>query len=166
MTKEDNAYLQVALDEMRKTFDLQLGSFDTIKATVRALLGSASLIVGLVSTLQIFSPATFAPMWLPWYQIGLGAAGVFYVILIVFCSMALWPAVPVLPVAAEWDELVTTYKGLSENERLAKQLSAILNAMDLNRPKVQHYAFCSRAASFLLPVIVTILLLLALIPRT
>lgn len=165
MTKADNTYLVIALAEMEKTFERQLASFEVIKTTVRALLSSASLIVALVSALQIFASPIFSPGWLICYRIGLLLAGCLYVALISLCSKALWPVAPVLPLACEWDVLTTAYRDLSEHDRLSKQLSAVLNAIDLNRPLIKRYVMFSMAATALLPLIVVILLLLALIPR-
>jgi hypothetical protein len=163
--KSDNGYLLIPLAEMQKTFDLQLASFDTIKTQSRALFSSASLLVALVSALQIFSNTSFPPEWLPWYRAGLVLAGLLYVALIVLCSLALWPAAPVLPIDAKWEELATTFKGLSEQDRLLKHLSGVLNAIDLNRPLVKRYTRFSKAATLIFPLIVITLLLLALIPR-
>ena len=41
--KNDLRYLEIPLEEMQRDLNLQIGSFDVIKTTVRSVLSSASL---------------------------------------------------------------------------------------------------------------------------
>jgi hypothetical protein len=157
-------YLDIPLEVMKKDLENQVGSFDTIKATVRSVLSAASLIISLVGALQLVT-VHVAPAWLWLYWSGVILAAVLYVTLIVVCIIALMPVRPWLPIKPEWDNLTTTFKGMNEEEINLKYLSSILNAIEKNTPVIEKFVCLQRVALILLPVIVIVLLSLALIPR-
>jgi hypothetical protein len=161
---KDTLYLEIPLEDVRQDLNQQIGGIDTIKTTMRSVLSAASLIVSLVGALQLLT-VKIAPAWMWLYQVGIVLAAFLYLALIVMCILALWPVHVWSPIAADWDELTTAYKGLDEKEALLKRLSAVLNAIDQNTPLVRRYARLQMAALVLLPAIVLVLLLLALIPR-
>jgi hypothetical protein len=160
----DIDYLKVPLHYMRRTLDRQVDGIDTIKATVRSVLGSASLIVSLVAALQILSPGV-APEWAWLYRMGIGLAAGLYVALIVACALALWPTTVFGPIKVDWDVLSTEYQMLNEEEIMSKDLSSLLNTIQLNTPIVNRYKRYQQIAVAILPVIVLMLLLLAALPR-
>lgn len=162
--KNNYRYLEISLAEMQRDLELQIGSFDTIKATVRSVLSSASLIVSLVGALQLVT-ARIDPAWLCLYRSGVILAAVLYVALIVLCIAALWPVRVWSPLKPEWDNLVTTFKDLNDEDIISKYLSSVLNAIDKNAPLLKNYIRLQMAALILLPLIVMVLLSLALIPR-
>ncbi len=157
-------YLKIPLHYMRRTLDRQVDGIDTIKATVRSVLGAASLIVSLVAALQILTPG-IAPEWDWLYRAGIGLAAGLYVVLITACALALRPTNVFGPILSDWDELTTAFKGLDEKESISKELSSVLNAIELNTPIVRRYARLQQIAVTILPLIVLALLLLALLPR-
>jgi hypothetical protein len=160
----DFRYLEIPLAEIQRDLNLQIGSFDVIKTTVRSVLSSASLIVSLVGALQLVT-ARIAPAWLCLYQTGVILTAVLYVALIVLCIAALWPVSVWSPLKPEWDNLVTTFIDLNEEEIISKHLSSVLSAIEKNKPLLKSYVRLQMAALILLPIIVVILLSLALIPR-
>jgi hypothetical protein len=157
-------YLEISLTEMQRDLGLQIGSFDSIKANVRSVLSSASLIVSLVGALQLVT-ARIDPAWLYLYRSGVILAAVLYVVLIALCIAALWPVSVWSPLKPEWDNLVTTFKDLNEEDIILKYLSSVLNAIDRNGSLLKNYVRLQRTALILLPIIVVVLLSLALIPR-
>lgn len=157
-------YLEISFDEMQRLYAAQVSGFDSIKTNVRAVLSAASLIVSLVSALQILT-VRVVPGYLWLYQTGVGLAAILYVVLVSLCIMALLPIKVITPLSPDWDELVTAYKGLSEKEALMKRLSSTLNAIESNQPMVERFRKMQMGALILLPVLVVMLLLLTLIPR-
>ena len=164
MSTEDSQYLKTSLHYTQKTLDRQVDGIDTVKTNIRAVLSAASLIVSLVSAMQ-FLTLKIDTNWIWLYHSGVIATAVLYVALIVVCIMGLWPTYVVGPVKTDWDELTTAFKGLSERDALAKELSAVLNSIELNSPIVKRYRNLQMIALALLPLIVILMLLMALIPR-
>lgn len=165
MKKEENVlYLEIALDEMQRLFSAQMASFDTIKTNVRAVLSSASLIVSLVSALQLLT-VKVADAYVGLYRLGIGVVAILYVALMVMCVAALLPVRVVNPLLAEWDTLTTAYKGLSKKDALLARLSSVLNAIEKNTPEVERFRKMQIGALALLPLLVITLLLLTLLPK-
>jgi len=135
-----------------------------MKATLRSILSSASLIVSLISAIQLLT-LNILQDWIWLYHLGIWLTAVLYIALIIVCAMGLWPTYVVGPISSEWDELTTAFADLSEYDILLKELSAVLNATELNAPVVKRYRKLQTVALVLLPTIVVILLLMALIPR-
>lgn len=163
-TKDENLYLKIPLEEMQKLHAEQKSSFDAIKTTIRAVLSAASLIISMVSALQIYTNR-IAPEWAWFYGLGVALAIILYAALVIVCVMGLWPVHVKNPIDANWDILTTDYKELTEQEAIRKHLSTVLNAIELTMPLVTRYKRLSIIALVLLPLIVSILLLLTLIPR-
>jgi hypothetical protein len=158
----DIDYLKAPLHYMRRTLDRQVDGIDTIKATVRSVLSSASLIVSLVAALQI--PGIVSG-WVWLYQLGIGLVAVLYLALIIACALALWPATVIGPIKVDWDVLTTEFQNLDEEGIMSKELSSLVNAIELNAPIVNRYKRYQQIAVAILPAIVLVLLLLALLPR-
>jgi hypothetical protein len=158
------SHLDIPLQELQRTYENQLAGIDSIKTTVRTVFGSASLIVSLASALQLLT-ATVAPASLSLYRMGVAVIALLYLVLIAVCIAGIWPVYTVRPLAPEWDELTTAYKNMDEEQMKSKQLSSLLNAIDMNRPIVKRFARLQATALILLGVIVTLLLSLAWIPR-
>ena len=161
----DTLYLEIVIEDMQDTFVRQLAGIGKVKDGVRSYLGAASLLISLVGALQILT-VRVSLEWFGWYQVGLGAAGALYVILISLCAIALFPVGVKGPIAPDWDELTTSYQGLSKEDALLKRLSSILNAIDANRPVVKKMSRLGIAIGTLLPFLVIIFMLLAMIPRS
>jgi hypothetical protein len=162
--KENIRYLDIPLEEIKRDLENQRGSFDTIKANVRSVLSSASLIISLVGALQL-ATARIDPAWIWLYWGGLILAAALYVVLLVVCCMALMPVRVYAPIAAEWNYLTTAYKDISEKDSRLKQMSSTLNVIDKNAPLLNKLARLQIAALILLPIIVIVILSLGLIPR-
>ena len=161
----DNTFgIQVCIEEMQKTLERVLASMDTIKNTARSTLSSASIILALVSALQILSPRIQAP-WVPVYGIGLAIIAIAYVILVALCVYVLAPVSMIGPVSPEWSALKEAFTDKDQQEIMLLRLGGLINAIDQNKPIVKHYSRLSIIASALLPALVGFLLLLALVPR-
>ena len=161
---DELTYLKTSLEEMKRDLDAQKASFDTIKATMRTILSASSLIVSLVGALQLLT-ARIAPGWTWLYILGVSVVAILYITLIVLCAMTLWPVSVWSPLSSKWDDLTTTFQGMNEKDYLLQYLVQVTQAMEKNAPRLQKAARLERIALILLPSLVTILLLLALIPR-
>lgn len=156
--------MQAALDEVEKAYTNQLSSMDAIKSTTRSILSSASLIVSLISTLQLFT-SKVAPEWLIWYRAGVGLIAFLYIILILLCIIVLVPTNMFGPVSLNWKVLVETFDKKKEKDVIDMRVSALINAIDLNRPNVRRASRLTLVTCIILPIIVITLILLAMIPR-
>jgi hypothetical protein len=157
-------HLDIPLSEMRRSFQAQSDGIDSIKGTIKTVFGSASLIVSLIGALQLFT-TTVAPQWLPWYQIALVVIAVLYLALIIVCVAGMWPAYLYPPLNPKWDELTTTFQNMNEQEMTTMYLSAVLKAIQLNKPIVRRFVRLEITALILLPILVLLILFLAWLPR-
>jgi|APSaa5957512622_1039677.scaffolds.fasta_scaffold245009_2 hypothetical protein len=67
----ENYDIQIALEEMKAKLERQYAGMDAIKATARSLLSSSSLVLAVLSTLQIFlNTDTINSAWAFWYRAG------------------------------------------------------------------------------------------------
>ncbi len=164
MSTAKRSHLDIPLFETQRTYEQQLAGLDSIKVTVRAVFGSASLIVSLVGALQLFTTAV-APQWQTTYQIILAAIAVLYALLIIVCVAGMWPVYTNPPLAPDWDTLTTTFKKMNDIEMTRMHLSTVLQAIELNRPIVKRFFRFEVAALIILPIIVILVLVLAWLPR-
>lgn len=154
----------IPLLEVKRAYDEQLKSVDSIKQTIRTIFGASSLIVSLTSGLQLLS-SVIEPDRQGAYTIGIFIAAALYVLLIIFCIAGMWPTALEGPIRLEWDVLSTAFANMTEEDRKAKYISGLLNVININRPVIARLVMLERAALFALPVLVTLLLLLAFLPR-
>lgn len=164
MTAATRSHLDIPLAEMQRTYQGQSSSIDSIKATIKTIFGSASLIVSLIGALQLLTkPVTVT--WLPTYQLILTVIAFLYVALIIVCIAGMWPVRWQHPLNTDWDELTSTFKDMDDDDMKRMHLSAILQAIEINAPKVKRYSRLQMTALFIIPIIVLLILLLAFLPR-
>lgn len=158
------SHLDFPLAEMQRMFHSQLDGITSIKTTIRAVFGSASLIVSLIGALQLFT-APVPIEWLPFYRGTLALIAVLYVVLILVCVAGMWPVAINPPLNALWDELTTVFKGKDDQEMITMYLSAVLQAIEFNAPIVKRFYKLQVIALILLPILVVLILSLAWLPR-
>ncbi len=164
MVKKSNFGLQVSIEEMQKAFDREMASFDTVKANNRTIFTAASLLVSLLSALQILS-ARVDPAWLVAWRSGLIFTAVLYIVLIIICVYSLRPLDVYGPVKADWDTLMEAFYGKTDEEILLLRLNSIVDTIQVNKTMLRKSASVNRWASVLLICLVALLFSLALIPR-
>lgn len=152
------------LEEVKRAYEEQLKSVDSIKQTIRTIFGASSLIVSLTSGLQIMS-SIIVPERQGVFIAGIVAAAILYILLIFFCIAGMWPTSLAGPIKMDWDVLSTVFVNMTEEDRKAKYISGLLNAMKINQPVITRLVMLERAALIALPVLVTLLLILAFLPR-
>lgn len=156
--------LEVSIEEMQRSLKSQFEGIDAIKSTARTVFGASSLIVSLLAALQLAIPRII-PNLLAAYQIGVVLALILYAFQVTICIYVLLPISVSGPVQADWDVLYNAFSGDSKVEVMRMRLSAYLNAIELNEPKIQELKKITTVASVILPIIVVILLILSLFPR-
>ena len=154
----------ISLKEAARALEEQYKSVDGIKQTIRTVFSSSSIVISLTSGVQLFSGSVDAN-WSGLYIAGIVTAAVLYLTLIVFCILGMWPINFYTPVKMEWNILTSAFSGKDEAEISLKHLSAILNAINLNDPKLKKLLKIELVALIIMPLLVTLLLLLAFIPR-
>jgi Na+/melibiose symporter-like transporter len=157
-------HLDIPLAEMQQSFKNELAGIDSMKTAIRAIFGSASLIVSLIGALQLIT-APVPKHLLPTYQMALIGLAVLYLILIAVCVAGMWPVkiYPVLPY--DWDRLTVMFKDKSDVEMQQLHLSQTLHAMEDNRPLVDRLYKLQIAALVVTALLVLLILFLAFLPR-
>ncbi len=157
--------LELAISDMQESLRNQSLSISAFKATTRHLLSAASLIVALIGALQLYK-VQISDDWIWLYTGVLFLIAGLYIALVMLCVWAQAPIVVMGPIREEWELFREFYMGKSEIDILRVRLSGYLHAFDLNKEPIAFRVKLTKAASVILPVIVVILLLLSLVPRT
>lgn len=134
-TENEEFGLNIWIAEMQSLLKNQLETFEVFKSTTRTIFGGSSLILALVSILQVFNVNVQAS-WYWVYVSGIILLAFLYLILIALCIRILMPVKVHGPIKADWDEIYDAFMEKSKVEILRQQLSSILNAIELNRPIV------------------------------
>lgn len=156
--------LEISTGLMQRSLAAQNSGIDSMKSTARTLLGASSVIVSLLAALNLINiqPKT-EYAWL-YHLIIFFAAGL-YAIQMVLCISVLSPIKLSGPIEEDWDLLYQTFASKSEIGIKREQLDVYLKAIEENKPVVIKIRNRIKYASWLLPVVVIILLLLSVIPR-
>lgn len=160
----NSKYLDIPMSEAQRNYALQSDGMDHMKTTMRTVFGSASLIVSLVAALQVMTQPA-APAWMLVQQTILIALAALYVLLIGLCMAGLWPVFYHTPLPTDWHVLTKTFQHMNAEEMTLMHLSAVIKAVELNRPIAHRYLVIQRLVLLLLPLIVLLALSLAWIPR-
>ena len=154
----------IPLKEAARSLDEQIKSVDSIKQTIRTVFSASSIVISLTSGVQLLS-GSVSPNWGGLFSVGIVVVAALYLLLIFFCIVGMWPINLFSPVEMKWDILTTAYVAENETDVSLKYLSSILNAVLLNGPKLKRLMNIELAVLVIMPVLVTLLLLLAFIPR-
>lgn len=151
---------KTAIDEMKAFLNVLDQSLQASKNTARQVLGSASLVIALFGTLQMFIEP---PQWASCYWLLLATIGLMYILLILSCCYVISPARTYTPIKADWNEIYYSFIQV-EDERslLRKQLSSYLNVIDLNRHEINQRAIVSVVSVILLAIVIIALISLGI----
>jgi hypothetical protein len=161
---EKNLDIRVCCEEMRTTLYRQLDGIGNIKATTRTIFQAASLVIALIGALQLFT-GKVVPEYQLASQIIIFIVFGLYIGLIFLCLSALFPITSFGPIEPKWEVLHEHFIVKSEREIYEMQLSAYLNAINLNKKNVHEVKSKTIWAGRILGAIVLILLLLSLMPK-
>ncbi|BCY18653.1 hypothetical protein hrd7_25020 [Leptolinea sp. HRD-7] len=160
----ENFGLKTSLHEVETSFLRTLDGISKTKATARSILSSASLIVALLSGLQIMTIKIHQD-YIVLYQAGILVVFFLYFLLIVLCLLALRPVKTLSPIELKWETLSEAFVGKNEREVLEMQLSCYLNVIHKNAAICDGINRITIWAGWLLGLIVGILLLMSLLPK-
>ena len=164
MATAKRSHLDIPLAEAQRSYEDQLSGLDSIKTTIRAVFSSASLIVSLGAALQLLT-VTVAPEWFGVYRTLLTVIAILYAALIVLCISGMWPVYTHYPIPLDWDQATSLFKEMTDLEMTRMHLSAVIDAIERNRPIVKRFYRFEQAVLIMLPIIVALILALAWLPR-
>lgn len=151
---------RLVLAELQNALTRQFDAADALDSKLKQLLASASLILSIVTTLQV----TTGIQQIGWiYLIGLATALILYAVLIIAVLRGLRPMAYYSPIPSKWDEIDERFFGEDEDSALNLLISNYLKYMEDNVKPLEHKASAVRRASFLLVLIVVSLLFMGLV---
>ena len=152
----------VSLEEMKNFLTLQFSGITAIKNTARVILGTTSVIIAMIGTLQIFRPVPDDVIRV--YLLLIILVIILYLILIILCVLVLSPLDLHGPIDPSWDTLKKYIIGQHGEELVKIQISAYLNAISLNDKILNKRKNQMLIASIILPIIVIFLIILGSLP--
>ena len=151
---------RLVLKELQNTLSAQLSSAGDLDGKLKQLLNSASLILSIVTTLQITTGIGHIG-WL--YLIGLSVALSLYVYLIVVIMRGLKPVDYYAPIPRSWDEIAERYFDQDESAALSVLISTYLDSIDKNNSIITNKSQTVKTAATLLVIIVVTLLIMGIV---
>jgi hypothetical protein len=151
---------RLVLEEQRRAFDSISNAAGTLDNKLQALLGSASLIISLLSTIQIATLRETAG-WLFW--LGLVVIAALYIWMVYIIIGGLKPLEYFTPIPNTWEQLTDEYFAVSENTALNQQISNYLDYGERNRTlNFQKIKAVHRATRLFLVILIALLFSMAL----
>ena len=151
--------LKLTLEEMRRLYTQRQAAADKLDDKAGTILGSASLILTLITTLQL----TLLGPDQPWYYwLGLAVAFTLYLVMILLTLLAFSPRTFTTPIKASWDILREKLFVVTEEEALLNLISAYEDQINNNKKILTQKARFVAIAIVLLGLIVIMLLGLSL----
>ncbi len=147
---------QLVLQELRTTLAYQIKTGDTLDDKIMKLLGSASLIISLMVTLQTAIDIHHGAL----YWVGFFTTLTMYVGLLFITLKALHPKDFYMPIPSTWEEISERYFGLNESDATDLLISTHLEMMEKNTLPLRLKSQYVRIAGALLGAIVISLLLM------
>jgi len=153
-THTESVIKRLILDELRTTLSIQFDNADGLDGKLKQLLSSASLILSLVTTLQI----TTGIEQIGWpYLIGLIITLAQYIVLIAIVVYGLRPITYHAPIPPDWDEMANRYFGEDEDKVLSTLISTYIEALDKNDiPLARKARMFVRASILLVTIVITL----------
>ena len=151
---------RLVLRELQNLLEHQHQSSDTLDSKLKELLSSVSLILALITTLQV----TTGIAQIGWYYwIGLVLVLVLYISLVIVILRGLRPMKFHTPIPDNWDEIEERFFDLDEDATLDLLIVNYLEYGKENKIPLDYKAKKVRQASFLLASIVIVLVLMGLL---
>lgn len=152
--------LKLALDEMRLLYKHRSESSARLDQKAGTLLGAGSLVLSLVTTLQL----TLLGFGQPWfYWVGLGIVFILYIAMISLTIWAMEPTVYQTPIKAEWDTLDRRLFRVKQKEAILTMIKAYKDRNNSTKLILEKKAIKVRGAGRLLAAIALMLTTLSLV---
>jgi hypothetical protein len=151
---------RLVLEEQRRAFDSIGAAAGVLDGKLQALLGSASLIISLVSTIQI-TVLRQSGGWLFW--MGLAVVIALYIWMVSIITGGLKPLEYLVPISNSWEELTEQFFEVDDNEGINQQISNYLMYTEQNRElNFQKIKAVHRATRLFMVILVAMLISMAL----
>jgi len=153
---------KLALEEMRRSFDLNDNSSDVLDQKASSILGNSSVIIGIFMTLHI-ALITTPKTTLYWMGILLLLGT--YLVLVILCASAFWPTNYRRPIQINWETISTEILSTSAKNVNQRLISSYINCINYNKEKNNQKATRIKIASFLMFAIICILGIISIVPN-
>ena len=154
----DDYVERLSLDELRRYYDAVDKASDTLAGTANQLIANASLILGLMTVLQL--SLIDVDKQLPWYWIGFVVAIALYVAFVFLANGARVPQTYKTPLKADWEQVSESLLRWDSVNAIKNILSTYIEAINYN------YKLNSRRARLIMWAtrlfVVEVILLIAL----
>ena len=147
--------LRLVLEEQRRAFDKVDTSADALDQKFQALFGSASLIISLVSTIQV---AVLRQDAGPLFWLVLVVAVLLYAAMVFFILIGLRPLEYYEPIYSNWDWLNQKFFHKNENAAISLQIALYVDYIEANRALNQKKVRWLNIATVLFAAILLVLL--------
>lgn len=148
----DNYDLKTILKQTEREFVWRDQSIEALKSQARTIFGTASVVIPLFGTLQIFSQVSDA-VKVP-YAIIIALMLILYILLVVFSLKVLAATKYYGPIKMDWEDLSKAYYGKDQRDVILMEISANLHAHDENLPLLQMKKKWSKWILWIFPAIV------------
>jgi len=137
-------------------------SIDSLKTHARTIFSASSIIISLIGTLQIFNeiPSNYRLLYISLIIIMV----ILYIVLVILSLTILSPFQIYGPISIDEATLFGSFIGKMEREVILNQLSAYINVIKLNEPKIITRQKMTTAISILFAIIVFMILFIAILP--
>jgi hypothetical protein len=151
---------RMVLEEQRRAFDSIGAGSSILDGKLQALLGSASLIISLLGTIQI-AVLRQTGGWAFW--LGLVVIISLYVWMVNIIVRGLKPLQYLTPVSDDWNQLTEQFFEVDENEGLNQQISNYLEYTEQNRAlNFKKIQAVHRATRLFMVILVALLISMAI----
>lgn len=159
---DNNHDVKAMLEIVKEGYNEQSESVDVYKAQVRTIFGASSIIISLMSVLQIFStiPEGFNPL----FQAIIAGIVILYIILVVLSLVVLSPMSWFQPVKLDWDYMTDYFGGVNERDAILKRISAYLNVIELNQKYTKRRYCMTLAQGIIFGLIVLLVIVAGVLP--
>lgn len=152
----DVSTLRLVLEEQRRAFDKVDTSADALDQKFQALFGSASLIISLVSTIQVAVLRQEAGLL---FWLILVVAVLLYGAMVFFILIGLRPLEYYEPIYSNWDWLNQKFFHKTENAAISLQIALYVDYIEANRALNQKKIRWLNIAALLFAAILMVLLI-------
>lgn len=152
--------LKLALEEMQSLYSWGQEASDELNNKAGTILGSASLILSLITTLQLTLSGTNQP-WFYW--LGLGIVFLLYLAMIILTLLTMFPRTYTTPIKASWEVLNEHLFQPTEKQALLNLISAYKNHIKANKVIGAQKAKLVMWSTILMALLVCLLVLLSLV---
>lgn len=151
---------RLVLQELQAVLEQQMQAADALDSKLKDLLGTTSLILTLITTLQVATGISAAA---PWYWGLLAFVLMLYAGLLWVVLQGLQPQGYEMPIPTTWEKIKEHYFGLAEEQALELLIVTYLACREKNELRLKDKGARVRGASALLATIVIVLIVAALL---